>query len=313
MEKKYSNLRGAAMLGLAALLWGSTFVAQSAGMDHIGPLTFLFARSVVGSLVLLLLIPLLDRLGISHRPSDRAARAALWRGGALCGVVLCLASGLQQFGIVDTDSGKTAFITTLYMIMVPLVGLFFGRKISKAGWAAVGLAILGSYLLCVKPGTAMSVERGELLVFFCAMGYTAHILVIDAEVGSSDGVRLSCIQFFVIAVLAGIGMLLFEQPTWQSILDCTVPILYAGVLSSGVGYTLQILAQKITQPTVAALMMSLESVFAVLFGWLIRGETLSTREAVGCVLIFVAILLTQIPLKKLWKRWCCRQRKKETS
>ena len=216
-------------------------------------------------------------------------------GGACCGVVLCVASSLQQFGVSMTTAGKAGFFTALYIVIVPLMGVFIKKKIPKIIWLCVAIAVAGFYLLCVKEG--FSIGTGDLLVLCCAFFFSIHIMVIDHfTAGKVDGVRMSCVQFLVAGVLAIICMFLFEEPSLASIWDARVSILYAGVMSCGVAYTLQILGQKDTDPTTATLLMSLESVFAALSGWVLLNEALSMKELFGCALVFVAVILAQIPL-----------------
>ena len=218
-------------------------------------------------------------------------------GGICCGVILAVASALQQFGICYTTVGKAGFITTLYIVMVPLAGVFWKKKVAGRVWISVVLAALGMYLLCMNE--SFTINPGDLYVFGCAIAFTGHILVIDHFSPKADGVLMSCIQFFTCALVSGLGMVLFEEPTWTDIYAARIPILYAGVMSSGVGYTLQIIGQKRTEPVVASLIMSLESVFAVLGGWLLLNQTLSGKELLGCAVVFVGILLVQLPERRI--------------
>ena len=216
-------------------------------------------------------------------------------GGICCGIILAAASGFQQAGLAQTTAGKGGFITALYIIMVPIAGMFLGKRVAPVIWLCVAMAITGFYLLCVNEG--FSISRGDILVLICAICFTGHILVVDRfSALNTDPVKMSCIQFATSAVISGIIMLLFEHPTWEAIWAARIPILYAGVLSSGVAYTLQIIGQRYTDPTTATLLMSLESVFAALSGWLILHETFSAKELAGCVLVFAAVILAQVPL-----------------
>lgn len=296
MSKK---MRGNLMLLLTALIWGTAFVAQSAGMDHVQPFTYNGVRTLIGGLVLIPVILLFDRL----KPTDSRPSAAEQKeinknsliGGICCGTVLCVASCFQQFGVSMTTAGKAGFITALYIVIVPLMGVFIKKKIPKIIWLCVALAVAGFYLLCVKEG--FSVGTGDLLVLCCAFFFSIHIMVIDHfTAGKVDGVRMSCVQFLVAGIMAIVLMFLFEEPTLASIWDARVSILYAGVMSCGVAYTLQILGQKDTDPTTATLLMSLESVFAALSGWVLLHESLSVKEIFGCAMVFVAVILAQIPL-----------------
>lgn len=275
---------------LTALIWGAAFVAQSAGMEQNGPFTFNTVRMILGGIVLIPCIALFDKM--RHvRLGWRNADKNLWVGGCLCGVALFTGATLQQFGIQYTSAGKAGFITALYVIFVPLCRLFAGKRPGKLLWGSVALAAVGMYLLCMDGSLALS--KGDVLVLLGAFGFTAHILIIDHFSQKVDGVRMSCIQFFVAGALSLVCMFLFETPSVPAILSAWAPILYAGLLSCGVAYTLQVVAQKDTDPTVASLILCLESVFAVLFGWLLLGETLSMKELLGCILMFVAIVLAQ--------------------
>ena len=286
------------MLLLAAFIWGSAFVAQSVGMDYVGPLTFNCVRSIIGGVVLIPCIFLLERL---KSPEERARAAAesdrktLLAEGVSCGIVLCAATSMQQFGMQYTSVGKAGFITALYIVIVPVLGLLFGKRCGLKIWLGVCIALVGFYLLCMTGGFAL--ERGDLYLLCCSLLFSFHILVIDHFSPLVDGVKMSCIQFLVSGVLSGAAMLLFETPSIAGIVAGAGPILYAGVLSSGVAYTLQIIGQKNYNPTVATLLLSLESVFSVLTGWLVLHQKLSSREIAGCVLIFAAVILAQLPEK----------------
>ena len=282
--------KGNLLLLLTALIWGAAFVAQSAGVEQNGPFTFNTIRMILGGIVLIPCIALFDKM--RHvRLGWRSADKNLWVGGCLCGVALFTGATLQQFGIQYTSAGKAGFITALYVIFVPLCRLFAGKRPGKLLWGSVALAAAGMYLLCMDGSLALS--KGDVLVLLGAFGFTAHILIIDHFSQKVDGVRMSCIQFFVAGALSLVCMFLFEAPSVPAILSAWAPILYAGLLSCGVAYTLQVVAQKDTDPTVASLILCLESVFAVLFGWLLLGETLSMKELLGCILMFVAIVLAQ--------------------
>ena len=294
MDRK--QLKYSLLLGLTALIWGTAFVAQSQATDTVGPFTFNAARLLVGGVVLLPVIRLMDTL--RKRGGERAAPGSkrdLLMGGLCCGVVLFTASAFQQAGIAYTSVGKAGFITALYIVLVPLTGVLIGRRIGAALWAGVVLAVMGMYFLCMTGETG--VNRGDVLCLACALFFTMHILVIDRFSPKVDGVRLSAIQFFVAGALSFIAMLIFEKPDWSSVLAAWFPICYAGVLSSAVGYTLQIIGQKNVNPTLASLIMSLESVFSALSGWIILGQTLTALEIMGCVLMFAAIILAQLPNK----------------
>ena len=308
------------LLMLAALIWGSAFVAQSVGMDYLGPFSFNCVRSFMGSLVLLPVIWFMDRQK-KEKEQDAGMKAAdaedrkesqaaegenarngkvLLTGGLCCGVILTLSTSLQQIGIQYTTAGKAGFITALYILIVPLLGIVLGKKVGTKTWIGVGLAVLGMYLLCIKEG--FSISYGDFMVLLCAVVFSLHILAVDYFSPKVDGIRLSCIQFFVCGCISAFPMVLMEQPHLSQILQAWLPLAYAGVLSSGVAYTLQIITQKHLNPTVASLLMSLESVFAVLTGWLVLKERLSVKELLGCVLVFAAIILAQLPQKQKEKQ-----------
>lgn len=296
MDKR--KARGNALLLLAALIWGGAFVTQSVAMDHIGPFTFNGIRNFVGCFVLFIAILIINkRKGRTASPTtDPAARKKLLLGGICCGIVLFVSSSLQQIGIQYTSVGKAGFITALYILFVPLLGLFFHRRPNPLLWISVAIALAGMYLLCINE--SFTIGTGDLLMLAGALCFAIHILVIGHFSPHVDCLHMSCIQLFVCGCLCMIAMLFTEQPQLPAIFDAWLPILYAGILSSGVAYTLQMVAQKNTDPTVASLLLSLESVFAVLAGWIILGEQLTLRELLGCALVFVAILLAQLPTKK---------------
>lgn len=296
------KLKNAILLFITAAIWGVAFVAQSVGMDYVGPLTFNCVRSLMGGVVLIPLCLFMDRRkhaaenGSAESQAARAAeRKTLITGGICCGLALCLASNFQQFGIQYTTVGKAGFITACYIVIVPVIGLFFGKKCSPFMALAVVLSLAGLYLLCMTGGNG-GINRGDILVLICAFLFSIHIMVIDHFSPMVDGVKMSCIQFFVSGILSGAGMLLFEEPQLGRILEAWMPILYAGIMSCGVAYTLQIVGQKGVNPTVASLILSLESSISVLAGWAILGQQLSPREILGCVLMFGAIILAQIPV-----------------
>ncbi len=292
MKKK--KLISELLLLLVAVIWGSAFVAQSKGTEYIGPFTYNFCRSVIGAAVLLPVIAVINlKRGTCH--GSKSARRTTMAGGLWCGVVLCAASAFQQFGIGMTTAGKAGFITALYIVIVPVLGLLLHKRVPKLIWVCAAAAAGGFFLLCMKNGESFSVGSGELTVLCCAVLFSVHIMVIDHFAArGADGVKMSCIQFAVTAALSGILMLIFESPDIGMIKQAGGSVLYAGALSSGVGYTLQIIAQKHADPTAATLIMSLESVFAALSGWLILGETMSARELAGCGLVFAAVIAAQL-------------------
>ena len=284
------------MLLLTALIWGTAFVAQSVGMDYVGPFTFNFSRYIIGALVLVpfSIISLRKRNKVedSQNKNDKEFKKATLLGGIGCGILLCVASMLQQYGIMYTNSvGKAGFLTALYIIIVPILGLFFKKKIKPLIWICVALATIGLYLLCVKDGFRF--EIGDIFLILCALVFSFHIMLVDYVSPKGDGVTISMMQFGISAVLCFICALIFEQVNVSDILRAWVPVLYAGVMSCGVAYTFQILGQKYVEPTKASLILCLESVFATLGGWVILKEVLSIREAIGCIIVFIAIILAQ--------------------
>ena len=288
---------------LAALIWGTAFVAQDVCADTIGTFTFNAARYFIAVLALLVLIAVLNAVHKDRpQPTEaekRAGRKQLWLGGFCCGTALAIASNFQQAGIVaGTDAGKAGFLTALYVVLVPVFGLFFKRKVSLPVWVAVALSVVSLYLLCIKGG--FSLAPGDLLVLVCAVCFAVHILLIDHFTARCNGVKLSCLQFLFAAIWSTILALFFDTISFQVLLDCIWPLLYVGVFSCGVGYTLQILAQKDSNPTVVTILLSLESVFAVIAGAIILHQQMSLREYIGCALMFIAVVLAQVqfPAKK---------------
>ncbi len=289
----WKTLRANLLLLLTAMIWGAAFVAQRVGMEHIGPFTFNGSRSILAALALLPVTAWMDRRGVSRPPKTPAEKRTLLLGGALCGLCLFGGSTLQQWGLVYTTAGKGGFITALYVVLVPLASILLGKRVRPLIWLCVALAAAGLYLLCMAE--SLSLGKGDLLVMLCAVCFCAHILVIDRFSPRTDGLRLSLIQFVVCGGLSILCALCFEKVDWAALAQCLVPILYAGILSGGAGYTLQILAQKDTDPTVASMLMCLESVFSVLFGMLLLGERMTGRETLGCLMMFAAIILCQLP------------------
>ena len=298
MTAKSSRLQqtlSSGLLVLAAVIWGASFVAQRVGNETVGPLTFISLRSLLASTALLPLV--FFRIYKLRKQGNSQAVRPLIKGGLLCGLMLTFASSLQQIGMVTTSAGKAGFLTGLYMLMVPIVSLIlFKKKVSPAVWIGVILALVGMYLLCVKED--FTITMGDFYVFLCAVCYTGHILCIDHFAPKVDGVLLSCAQFYVCGFLTLIPTLFIEQPTLSAIHSVWMPIAYSGIGSGSIAFTLQIIGQKHVQPTLASLLMSLESVFSAIFGWLLLNEHLSDKELLGCILVFGAVLLAQIPSKK---------------
>ena len=292
----HKQTKGSILLLLCSMIWGAAFVAQSEGMQYVGPFTMGATRFFLAGLVLLPVIAVLDRKGWSqNRPVGKSERKKQLLAGVICGTLLFLATTLQQFGLLDTTVGKSGFVTALYIVFVPIVGVFTGKKAGVKVWLCAAAAVFGMYLLCV--GSGFSVSGGDLLTLGCAVMFTFHICYVSAISPHMDCVRLSCVQFFVCAALSAVGMLLLETPQWSGIVRCWLPIVYAGVFSGGVAYTFQIIGERDVPPALASLLMSLESVFAAFFGWILIGQTLSVRELLGGAIMFAAIILSQLPEK----------------
>ncbi len=333
------TMRQSLILFLTAVIWGVAFVAQSAGMEHLGPFTYNGVRSVLGGLVLLPCIVLLNRIqgrnGSEERDTDgrlqqnpavdgtvhsklsscstcrRAGRMAihavkvrdfhsnnrqLLTGGLCCGIILFAASNFQQFGIQYTTVGKAGFITAMYILIVPVLGLLFHRKAGLQVWIGVLFGVTGLYLLCMQD--SLRLDRGDALVLVCAFIFSLHILVIDHFSQKVDGVKMSCIQFWVCGILSLLCSVLFESPDLHSIVISWLPVCYGGIMSCGVAYTLQIVGQKGMNPTVASLILSLESVRSVIAGFLLLGQAMSRRELFGCLMMLMAIIFAQLPDRK---------------
>ncbi|MCI9614366.1 MAG: DMT family transporter [Dorea sp.] len=292
------------LLVLTAFIWGTAFVAQSVGMDYLEPFTFNGVRSLIGGIALLPCIWFLGRMNGKAVSADEdgrmeegklspAGRKELLLGGIACGLLLFCATSLQQIGIQYTTAGKAGFITAFYIVIVPVLGIFLGKRIGWKVWLAVAAALAGLYFLCITD--KFTVGKGDVLIFVCAVVFSVHILVIDHFSPRVDGVKMSCIQFLVCGIMSLPFMFALETPKAGAMLEGWMPLLYAGVLSCGVAYTLQIIGQKNVNPAVASLILSLESCFSVLAGWAVLGERLSVRETAGCVLMFTAIILAQMP------------------
>ena len=290
---KKEQIKGSAMLLFATLIWGSAFVAQSVGMDHLGPMSFQAVRSLLAVAAMAVLVFCADR--DKARYFVQWKNKNLWKTGILCGLALFVAQSLQQMGLQYTEPGKAGFITAMYIVLVPVFGLFLGRRCGWQIWFSVALAVAGLYLLsCV--GVAR-INLGDVMILVSAGAFAVQILLIDYLAQELDGLRLNGIQFLVVMVLSSLVAALTETATWQAIIDCAVPLLFAGILSSGVAFSLQILGQQHLPPEPASLIMSLESVFAVLAGWVILGQTLRPIEALGCCLVFAGVILCQIKAK----------------
>ena len=314
MESQNNKLirRNSILLIMTALIWGVAFVAQSSGGDAVGPYTFNCIRSFIGSIVLIPVIRLSDRMNWTRKkPESREDRRNLLISGVACGIVLAIASNLQQVGIwLGTPVGKAGFLTACYTILVPILGLFIKKKCGWNIWLGVMIAVVGLYLLCIQG--SFSIQFSDFLLLLCALSFAIQILIIDHYVDVVDGVRMSCIQFFVCGIISAVPMVFVDMglsapeiSEWASALAdpySWIPILYAGVMSCGIAYTFQIIGQRGMNPTVASLLMSLESVFSVLAGWALLNQALSIREIFGCILIFGAVVLAQLPLTQKLNR-----------
>lgn len=308
---KTSEMKSSLLLLLTAFIWGVAFAAQSVGLDYVGAMTFNGSRFLLGGTVLLPLIYWRRKKGLTGRQAGASVLGAKEEkeeqqggypgkqikatlvGGLCCGLVLCMASCLQQYGMQHTTVGKAGFITALYIVIVPVLGIFLKKKVSPLVWAGVLLAVIGLYFLCITKG--LQIGKGDILVFGCAVCFSVHILIIDYFAPRADGVELSCIQFYVSGIICTAAAFILEKPTWAGMVAGAVPILYAGIFSCGVAYTLQVVGQARVNPTVASMILSLESVISVLAGWVLLRETLTTRQLIGCVLVFCAVILAQLP------------------
>lgn len=287
------RIRNSLLLLLTALIWGCAFVAQSTSAKYIGAFTMNGIRNIIGGMALLPVIKILGSQKEIAIDEKKKQDKMTYLGGVCCGIALATASMAQQMGIRYTTVGKAGFITALYIIIVPVLGIFLGKKINIKLVISIFLSVIGLYMLCMTE--SFSLTKGDTLVLACALLFSFHILIIDYFSPKADGIKMSCIQFFTAGVLCSIGMFIVEKPTIENIMAAAVPILYAGLMSSGVGYTLQIIGQKDLPPTLASLIMSMESVFSVLAGWVILGQSLSLKEISGCCLMFLAIILAQLP------------------
>ena len=302
---KHNQMRQVVFPILAAFIWGTAFVAQDMCADSIGAFAFNASRYFIAVLALLVVIVISDKLKkdkpVLSPAEKKAANRQLWLGGLCCGAALAMASNFQQAGMVaGTDSGKAGFLTAMYVVLVPVFGLFLGRKGSAQLWVSMAIAVVGLYLLCMKDGFG-SIQSSDWLLLLCAVLFSFQIMAVDHFSPQVDGVRLSLAEFLVVSVESTVAAFLFEQPAMAEFVTFAGPILYCGIMSSGVAYTLQILGQRDLNPAVASLIMCLESVFSALGGWLLLHQNLSIRESSGCVLLFAAVVLAQLPLGRLMR------------
>jgi len=308
MNKK--TIRNSILLIITAAIWGFAFVAQSVGGEAVGPFAFNFIRFIMGSIVLIPVILIKDAITKGkQKPTNAKEKKTLFLGGILCGLALCVASNLQQLGInMGTPAGKAGFLTACYILIVPILGIFLKKKCPWTVWVGVVITLIGLFLLCMNPSEGFNVNKSDIIVLLCAFCFSIQIMIIDKFSPLVDGVRLSCIQFATAGVISAIPTFIFDMKAdianistlinSVSQKEAIITLLYAGIMSCGVAYTLQIIGQNGLNPTVACLIMSLESVFSVIGGWLILSQKLSAKELIGCGLVFVAICLAQIDFKK---------------
>ncbi len=291
-----TKLKGNIILFITAIIWGVSFVSQSVGMEYIGPNTFMGIRTLMGGIVLLPVIFILDKTKKKQGTYKKTDMKKLIKYGVVCGIFLCIAQTLQTYGLQTTTTAKSGFLTALYIIFVAVIGLFFGKKLTAKMALGIITAVLGMYFLCLF-GEKVSFNMGDALTVLCALFFAGQILCIDKFVTDIDGLKLSCTQFLVAGVINAALMFVLETPDIESILSCTTALLYSGVMSCGVAYTLQVIGQKYADPTSASIIMSLESVFAAISGWIILQQKMSISQIAGCVLMFLAIVLVQLPDK----------------
>ncbi|MBQ9610691.1 MAG: DMT family transporter [Lachnospiraceae bacterium] len=300
MTKKNNSLRNSFLLLLTAIIWGTSFVAQSAGMEYIGPFSFSVIRYIIGGTVLIPVILVMNKLNGNQKSNIGLSV----KYGIVCGIILCAASNFQQMAMLHASAGKAGFITAFYIILVPIVGIFFKKKTSPVIWFCVLLALVGLYFLCIGRGGGYVFEISDIELLICALIFSFHIIFVDyANTKDVNGVVISCTQFYTAAILSAFfvypmdGSVYNMLPTIDLVMKAAPAILYSGIMSCGVAYTLQIIGQKDVNPTVASLIMSLESVVSAISGFLILHQKLSTDEIIGCVIMFVAIILAELPIK----------------
>ena len=296
-------VRGIIILLIATVIWGLAYIAQSDAMQYMGPIAFNCIRITLGGLVLIPFVPIFHHFDPHYRALAASDRRAKWKvsliGGVVCGVCLCLAAAFQQIGISTTSAGKSGFLTALYIVLVPIFGLFFKRRASWIVLFGVAIALIGSYFLCVKNPELFVIEQGDWMLILDAVMFAFQILFIDFFLSrGGDSILMTCIEFLFAGIIQIPFMLIFEPTSMSAVIQAIPAILYAGLASGAVGYTLQMLGQKELEPTGASLLMSLESVFAALFGWIILGERMTGRELFGCGLVFLAVIVSQLPIRK---------------
>lgn len=286
------KLRGEIILSITALIWGTAFVAQIVGMEHIGPFTFTASRTLIGALSLIPVILFMDRKGDNAKDEIQGSKKDLIKGGVACGIAMFFGLAFQQVGLQYTTAGKAGFITALYIVFVPILGLFLHKRIEKSVWLGVILGLAGLYLLSVTED--LSIGKGDLLVLSGTIFWAFHIITIDHFTHKVDAVKMSCIQFLVVGIISLLIAIATEEISINSLIQSAFPILYSGIIVVGIAFTLQIFGQRGTNPATAAIIMSMESVFAALSGIIILGETMSLRETIGCILLFAAVIVAQL-------------------
>lgn len=291
-----TRVKGNIILFITAIIWGISFVSQSVGMEYIGPNTFMGIRTTMGALVLIPFILITDSAKKKQGTYQKTDFKKLIKYGAICGLFLCIASTLQTYGLKYTTTAKSGFLTALYIIFVAILGLFCGKKLTIKMALGILTSVLGMYFLCLF-GNDISFNIGDLLTIICAVFFAGQILFIDKFVHEVDGIKLSCAQFLISGIINLIIMFIIEQPQIESIMSCKTALLYSGIMSCGVAYTLQVVGQKYSEPTSASIIMSFESVFAAISGWIILSEAMNVAQVLGCVLMFLAIVLVQLPQK----------------
>ena len=296
------NFKGDLILLLTAIIWGTSFISQKLGMNYIEPFTFGASRFLLGAGALIPVILIFD--GLNKKKKDvgieeehKFSNKDLLRGGVLCGIAVFLGASCQQWGIVYTTAGKAGFITALYVVIVPLFGIFMHKKIDLLTWIGVALAVIGLYFLCIQEG--LSMQKGDAIVLIGTIFWALQIVIVDVYADKTEGLKLSFVQFVTAGILSAIAAVIFETPDISSIIDCAGPILYTAIMVVGVAYTLQIIGQKYTNPTAAAIILSMESVFAVISGAIFLDELMSTRELIGCILMFIAVIITQVKIENI--------------
>lgn len=301
-----NNVLNNILLLTTAFIWGAGFAFQRAGMEFIEPLTFNCARSFLGAFSLLILIIIFKiKKGPNRKMNKWEERRYMFKAGIFCGLALFFASSIQQMGMVYTSASKAGFISSLYIIIVPLLSIFLKKKVPSTIWFGVILGAIGLYFLCAGDAKGLSnIGFGDILIMVSAFLYSVHILIIDYFAPKVDSVKLSCVQFFVVGFISLIPMFIFETPNWAGIIECRWALLFTGVVSCGIAYTLQIIAQKNTSPAIASLILSFESVFAVITGYLILHEILTLKEILGCILMFTAVIVAQIRNRETPSKCC---------